>query len=91
MTNLIKALLRRLFSTGSDPAPSPSPVITPRETRSPWETVYVTTGGTHYHYDDNCSALRGAKVYKMDRAKARAAGRTVCGKCANYWSEFWYD
>ena len=54
--------------------------------------VYITRNGKKFHYDPECPALNNAwsrnEVIKMDLSKARASGRTACGKCCyNYLHE----
>lgn len=75
--------LRGLFAAVPD-----KPKETPKEPKKEAKKapkvepyVFVTLHGKKFHYDPNCPGLHGAKVYKMDLSKARAAGRKACDKC----------
>lgn len=67
-------------------APTKTTPKTPAPKASQTEPyVYVTIHGKKFHYDPCCPAIleafnRGDTI-KMDLSKARASGRSACGKC----------
>lgn len=65
--------------------PKPSSPKTPQKPATNEPYVYVTKSGKKFHYDPCCPAILDAfnrgDAIKMDLSKARASGRTACGKC----------
>ena len=43
--------------------------------------VMITQKGKKFHYDPDCSALRGAKTTGIKLSEARRSGYTACDKC----------
>ena len=87
--------LRRILDTltGKTATPArganvPTQKTTPpmrKKTPTPDPYVYITKTGKKFHYDRDCPALANAwsrnEVIKIELSKARASGRSACGKC----------
>lgn len=46
--------------------------------------VWISKGGSHYHYSPACQSLKGVTPVKIPLSKAKRQGMTVCGHCNKF-------